>query len=135
MAAEEITEREANGFSLADLKRWATRRGYDTAALKLKLSALSKLTGPVIVHLERYNYKHFAVLKGVQGDRVYIADPSRGNIRISVEQFAEDWSGIVLALRPRVSKTASPENQLSIPTDSWPYIEMESARQITNNPR
>jgi hypothetical protein len=34
----------------------------------------------------------------VRGDRIYLADPSRGNIRLSVDRFAKEWSGIALVL-------------------------------------
>jgi len=37
-------------------------------------------------------------LKGARGDRIYLADPSRGNIRMSVDRFAREWSGIALVL-------------------------------------
>jgi predicted double-glycine peptidase len=56
------------------------------------------LKGPVLIYLDREDYKNFAVFKGARGDRIYLADPSRGNIRMSVDRFAEEWSGIALVL-------------------------------------
>jgi predicted double-glycine peptidase len=50
------------------------------------------------VHLEREDYRHFAVLRGVRGDRIYLADPSVGNVRLSIERFAKEWSGVALVL-------------------------------------
>jgi predicted double-glycine peptidase len=98
MSREEVEDREKNGLSLLDLKLCAERLGYQAAGVKLNYASLPKLKGPVLIHLERKDYRHFAVLKGVQGDRVYLADPSRGNIRMSVERFANEWSGIALVL-------------------------------------
>ena len=78
MTAEEVLDREANGLSLLDLRLQAERMGYQAVGVQLNLAALPRLTGPVIVHLEGDDYRHFAVLKGVRGDRIFLADPSLG---------------------------------------------------------
>lgn len=101
MSPEEIRDRVEKGLSLLDLKRYAEQRGYQAVGVKLSLSALPQLKGPILIHLEKEEDKHFAVLKGVRGDRVYLADPSRGNIRLSVERFAREWSGTALILGRR----------------------------------
>jgi predicted double-glycine peptidase len=98
MNEEEVKDRETNGLSLLDLKNYSERRGYQAVAVRLNYASLPELMGPVLIHLERKNYRHFAVLKGVRGDRIYLADPSRGNVRISIDQFAKEWSGIALVL-------------------------------------
>ena len=98
MTAEEVLDREANGLSLLDLRLQAERLGYQAVGVRLTLASLPKLTGPVIVHLEGDGYKHFAVLKGVREDRIFLADPSLGNVRRSVDRFATEWSGIALVL-------------------------------------
>ncbi len=98
MNEEEVRDREANGLSLLDLKNYSERRGYQAVGVKLNYASLPKLMGPVLIHLEKKGYRHFAVLKGVRGDRVYLADPSRGNVRLSVDRFAKEWSGIALVL-------------------------------------
>jgi predicted double-glycine peptidase len=98
MDEKEIKDRETNGLSLLDLKNYSERRGYQAVGVRLKYASLPELKGPVLVHLERKDYRHFAVLKGVRGDRVYLADPSLGNIRLSIDRFAKEWSGIALVL-------------------------------------
>ncbi|MBN1625243.1 MAG: C39 family peptidase [Deltaproteobacteria bacterium] len=94
----EVLDREKKGLSLLDLKRCAEQRGYQAVAVKLDYANLLLLKGPVLIHLEREDYRHFSVLKGVIGDRVYLADPSRGNIRMSIDRFAQEWSGVALIL-------------------------------------
>lgn len=101
LSAEEVADRENNGFSLLDLKNFALSLGYQVAGVKLKYASLPKLKGPILIHLETGEYKHFAVLKGVRGDRVYLADPSRGNIRMSMERFSHEWTGVALVLGKR----------------------------------
>jgi predicted double-glycine peptidase len=98
MTEEDIRDREKNGLSLLDLKHCAESMGYQATGVKLKYASLPRLKGPVIVHIEQDDYKHFVVLKGVRDDRVFLADPSRGNIRMSINRFAQEWTGVALIL-------------------------------------
>ena len=103
---------ERTGFSLLDLQRVARTRGYNAEGFRLTPAQLSMLDGPVIVFIEPRGYKHFAVLRGVRGDRVYLADPSRGNVRQPMYAFLDDWiqgggTGIIFVIEP---KTASPNS-------------------------
>lgn len=100
----DASTREREGFSLFDLQQVAKKRGYKAGGFRLEPQNLSQLKGPVIVFLETMGYKHFAVLKGVRGDRVYLADPSRGNIRMPAYRFLQAWmrngTGIVFVVEP-----------------------------------
>ncbi len=98
LSKAEVEDREKNGLSLLDLKLCAERLGYQAVGVRLKFASLPRLKGPILIHLETEDYRHFAVLKGVRGDRLFLADPSRGNIRMSAERFAGAWSGVALVL-------------------------------------
>ena len=98
MSRQEVEDREKNGLSLLDLKLCAERLGYQAVGVRLNYASLPKLKGPVLIHLENKEYRHFAILKGIRGDRFFLADPSRGNIRMSAERFAREWSGVALVL-------------------------------------
>lgn len=108
LAQDDTATREKEGFSLFDLQKVAQRRGFKAEGFQLEPQYLAQLNGPVIVFLETMGYKHFAVLKGVRGDRVYLADPSRGNIRIPAYRFLEAWmrngTGIVFVVEPKDAK-------------------------------
>jgi uncharacterized protein len=95
---EETKEIETKGFSLLDLKRAAEKMGYTTAMYQLQLSHMRQLQGPVLIFFVRHGYKHFAVFKQIRGDRVYLADPARGNIRMSIYRFQSEWPGYILAI-------------------------------------
>ncbi|WP_447968650.1 C39 family peptidase [Nitrospira sp. M1] len=95
---EEWPRKSVQGFSLLDLKKVAQTKGFRAAGFELTIEQLAKLTAPVIVFIEPLGYKHFAVLRGVDRGRVYLADPSRGNLRMNVHRFMEEWSGIVFVL-------------------------------------
>jgi uncharacterized protein len=99
------------GFSLLDLQRVAEVRGYAAEGFRLEPEQLPMLGGPVIVFIEPRGYKHFAVLRGISGDRVYLADPSRGNIRVPVHTFLDSWlqddrRGIIFAVEPKSGQPA-----------------------------
>jgi predicted double-glycine peptidase len=124
-----IKNRQKEGLSLLDLKQFAQRRGYQAVGVKnLKFSALPKLRGPVLVYLETSEYKHFAILRGVKEDRVFLSDPSRGNIRLSVEAFSEEWPGIALVLGKKGFGTPS-EHSLAIQEKSPILNELRAARR------
>jgi len=127
MTKEEVLDREEKGLSLLDLKQYAERRGYQAVGVRLKYATLKQLKGPVLIHLEQIDYKHFAVLKGVVGDRVYLADPSRGNIRMAVFRFSKEWAGIALILGKKGFGLPE-EYPLDLSNQKLSLIEMKSAR-------
>jgi hypothetical protein len=108
--------RRRTGFSLLDLQRVAQARGYMAEGYRLELSQLALLDGPVIVFIEPRGYKHFAVFRGIRGDRVHLADPSRGNIRMPAYTFLDTWlqgdgRGIVFVVEP---KTGLPQGAMPL---------------------
>lgn len=88
---EKVIERK--GFSLFDLKQFAESRNFKANGFRLNFEDLVSLGVPAIVPIMPRGYKHFVVFRGADRDRVYLADPSAGNITESIEQFKEDWFG------------------------------------------
>lgn len=134
LSADDIADREENGFSLLDLKNYAVGQGYQAVGVKLKYASLPKLKGPVLIHLEREDYKHFAVLKGVRGDRVFLADPSRGNIRMSIDRFAQEWTGVALVLGKKGFGTPA-EHPLALAESAPVQDELLAAYRALVTPR
>jgi predicted double-glycine peptidase len=87
-----------SGFSMLDLKRAAEAFGFAAEGLKMRLSQLKELKGPVVVHLDKGFIRHFSVLKGIEGDRAYLADPISGNSRVPLYRFIDEWTGYTLAI-------------------------------------
>lgn len=52
---------------------------------------------PCIIH---WNFNHFVVLCGFKGKYAYINDPARGNVRISMKEFDEAFTGVCLMFEP-----------------------------------
>jgi predicted double-glycine peptidase len=90
---EEYARIENNGLSFLEMEIISRSRGYQSASVRLEVPALLELSGPVIVYLNGKSYRHFAVLRGIREDRVYMADPSSGNVRLSIDEFLRYWKG------------------------------------------
>jgi predicted double-glycine peptidase len=95
---QELKVIKQSGLSFLELEKISKMKGYQVASVRLNVSALKQLQGPVLVFVQPGGYKHFAILRGVVEDRVFLADPSRGNIRMSVARFLEEWHGQTLIL-------------------------------------
>ena len=111
---EQKSETMELGLSLLDLRQAAERRGLHAAGYRVTPDFLQKLTRPVLVYIEPHGYRHFAVFRGLRGDRVFLADPAHGNIRYPFWRFLEMWQtegdrGIIFL----VDSTPSPLLELS----------------------
>ena len=89
---------KCEGLSMLTLKQAAQRRGYQAVGVKMDIHALARLRGPVLVYLDTIDGRHFSVLKGVAGGLAHLADPARGNVRLPVADFIQEWPGFVLVL-------------------------------------
>lgn len=98
LSDDEVKQRQEDGLTMLDLKQCAERMGYQAVGVKLEPQILPQLQGPVLIHMQRGDYKHFAVLRGVRNDRVYVADPSSGNVRLTIPRFLSQWTDVALIL-------------------------------------
>lgn len=87
-----------NGFSMLDMKRYVEGIGMRAHGYRVDSKALYQLQMPVIALMEVKNYKHFVLVKGAAGGRVFIADPALGHRVVFERDFVAGWNGIVLAV-------------------------------------
>lgn len=92
--SERIVERRA--FSMLDMKRLVTALGYPSGGFRATVDDLLDLDHPAIVPIHHAGFKHFVVLRAIRDGRVYLADPSVGNISFTLAQFEEKWDDNVL---------------------------------------
>lgn len=103
----EELRKEAN-LSFLDLARYAETKGLKALGLALDTQSLAKLKTPVIIYVKVRDNEHFTVYKGIDKHFVYLADPSFGNIKVSLKKFQEmfyqrtdlNYPGKILALIP-----------------------------------
>jgi len=94
--AEQAVKRykEKKGFSLLDLKMAAQSAGFRCPAYRdMTLADLVALNEPAIVPIRTRSFDHFVLFRGVEGDRVYLADPVAGNVTMKAANFVAIWHG------------------------------------------
>ncbi len=52
---------------------------------------------PCIIH---WNFNHFVVCNGFKGNYVYINDPARGTVKVTMDEFDKAFTGICLMFEP-----------------------------------
>lgn len=92
------------GVNLLGISEAAETIGFRTQAVKINFHSLitdAKL--PAILH---WDQNHFVVLYKTKGKKIYIADPGKGLINYTAEEFKQHWvsdrdeQGIALLLEP-----------------------------------
>ncbi|MDP9863107.1 MULTISPECIES: peptidase domain-containing ABC transporter [Streptosporangium] len=86
-----------DGVSALTLVRVARARGLTTRALSLPAAHIPEIPLPAVAH---WRARHFVVVERAAGDRITIVDPGIGRLRLSREEFARDFSGVVLTFAP-----------------------------------
>ncbi len=77
--------------SFADMARALAQYGFKAQGFAASYEQLARLKMPVIVYVKHRKDDHFSVLRGIDGDTVWLADPSLGNRTYSRSQFLEMW--------------------------------------------
>lgn len=94
---------QTDGFSMLDMKRFLDKRGLKSDGFRMTLDKLARIGVPGIVLINTRGYLHFVVVKGIEHDRVVVADPALGTTVWSRENFQSVWGGgIVLAARNEI---------------------------------
>jgi NHLM bacteriocin system ABC transporter peptidase/ATP-binding protein len=84
-----------DGSKASNIVRAARSFGLAAKGFRKEPSTLHELPMPCIIH---WNFNHFVVLEGIDGDRVYINDPAIGRRRIDMAELDLAFTGVVLAM-------------------------------------
>ena len=95
------------GVSFLGLSEAAGSLGFRTIGERIPFERLAESAPlPCIVH---WKQKHFVVVYKIKKDKVWVADPSIGLVKYSIENFKKNWSttvkggelsGLVLIIEP-----------------------------------
>lgn len=94
------------GVSMLGISEAAEKIGFRTQGAKLTLNQLKEIDLPCIIH---WNQNHFVILYAIKKDIYYIADPGKGLIKYTKNEFYNSWisvhnngssQGIALMLSP-----------------------------------
>jgi predicted double-glycine peptidase len=77
--------------SFEDMQRALPQFGFKAQGFAASYEQLAQLRVPVIVYLKHRKDDHFSVLRGIDENTVWLADPSLGNRTYSRAQFLEMW--------------------------------------------
>lgn len=87
-----------DGSNAGNLLRAARNYGLTARGFRLEPESLrEKGTFPCIAH---WNFNHFVVVCGFRGRYVYLNDPARGSVRVTMEEFDSAFTGICLLFEP-----------------------------------
>jgi predicted double-glycine peptidase len=134
MGPDELAAIGKKGLSLQDLQRLAQMRGHKAQGFRVQADQLARVSRPVIAFVKPGGFPHFVVLKGVRGDRAYIADPSLGNVRMPLYRFLDMWadgagSGVIFAVE-RKDGVWPAHYALQVPATAGRPIEALAAQRL-----
>ncbi|MFF0247064.1 peptidase domain-containing ABC transporter [Streptosporangium sandarakinum] len=86
-----------DGVSALTLVRAARARGLTTRALALPAAHVPESPLPAVAH---WRSRHFVVVERAGGGRITVIDPGTGRLRLTPEEFARDYSGVLLTFAP-----------------------------------
>jgi len=128
--SEKIAQRRA--FSLLDMKRFVAVLGYKGVGYKAEYEDLTTLDRPCILPIKIFGYRHFAVFRGIHKGHVFLADPWRGNISFTKDEFLEKWyQNVIFIVYPEGAREI---NLLSLREGDLRFIDEDDARKIIFDP-
>jgi ATP-binding cassette subfamily B protein len=86
-----------DGLTAQAILQVARGYGMEATGYSVEPAALQHLRHPAIVH---WNFSHFVVVERWTAKGVIIVDPAVGRRRLTAEEFAASFTGVVLLLQP-----------------------------------
>ena len=86
-----------DGSKASNIVRAARSFGLLAKGFRKEPSTLGELPMPCIIH---WNFNHFVVLEGIDGNRVSINDPAMGRRQLDMHELDFAFTGVALAMEP-----------------------------------
>lgn len=108
----ELSGTDLEGTSAFGLKKTLEKIGFDSPAIQADNGVWKEkeLPLPLIAHvLIEDSYMHYVVVYETKGENLWIADPAKGRVKKTIEEFAKEWTGVLLLPTPKESYRPSKE--------------------------
>lgn len=86
-----------DGLKVSQISNYLKERGFETHIYKASINNLSKLQLPAIIF---WNNEHFVILEKVSRKSFIIVDPAFGRRHLTYDDFKEEYSNIILTIKP-----------------------------------
>ena len=86
-----------DGSKASNIVKAAREFGLAAKGYRKEPATLHELQMPCIIH---WNFNHFVVLEGIDGERVYINDPAMGRRELDMAELDLAFTGVALAMEP-----------------------------------
>lgn len=86
-----------DGLSAGSIANVARFFGCDAKGLRLSAERLREMQPPMILFWE---FNHFLVFEGIEGNTVYLNDPGMGHRKLPFSKFEDSYTGMALKVTP-----------------------------------
>ena len=91
---------KTEGYSIGELRSLASAYGISLRAARIGAAELQSLTFPLVAWIDLGSDGHFTVVQSFEGGEAFLADPTRGYLRLGKAMWERLWlkgaTGIVL---------------------------------------
>ncbi|SCW61606.1 ABC-type bacteriocin/lantibiotic exporter, contains an N-terminal double-glycine peptidase domain [Ruminococcaceae bacterium YRB3002] len=90
-----ITSR--GGSTPEQVKEMSAAYGLDCEIMNIDIEELKKQSFPIVV---RWKKSYYCIIKKIAGEKVYLADPSKGDYVVELEMFTKNYRGVAIKMTP-----------------------------------
>jgi len=88
---------------------------------------------PCIIPIKIFDYRHFVVFRGVYKGHIFLADPWRGDISFTLEEFVDKWYEKVIFI-VSTKDTEKTLALLQLKEEDLVFIDEDTTLQIISDP-
>lgn len=115
---------DLKGTNLIGMSKCANKLGFDNQSVRVdKQGFLSDFTLPAIANtITKDGLSHFVVVFKKDKKRVTVGDPAKGLIKVGLDEFYSQFTGVILILKPSVTFLEDKTNKEKMYIRFWRLI-------------